>query len=53
MSSAVHPLTDIRQCYIGHCQPGGLPYFFKQLANMHGAPAAKIISFLNYRFGGR
>jgi hypothetical protein len=25
--------TDIRQCYLAHCQLGGQPYFFKQLAN--------------------
>jgi hypothetical protein len=49
MSSAVHPITDIRQCYLAHCQLGGPPYFFKQLANRHDAHAAKIISFLqNY-----
>src|SRR6266849_5446355 len=29
MSPGVHPITDIRQCYISHCQPGGQPYFFQ------------------------
>jgi len=46
MSSAVHPITDIRRCYLARCQPGGQPYFFfKQLANRHDAHAA-IIPFL-------
>jgi len=43
-SSAVRPLTDIRQCYIAHLAASRI--FFKQLANRHDAHAAKIISVL-------
>jgi hypothetical protein len=49
MSSAVHPLTDIRSATLPAANLAASRIFFKQLANRHDAHAAKIISFLqNY-----
>ena len=46
MSSAVHPITDIRSATLPAANLAASRIFFKQLANRHDAHAAKIISFL-------
>ena len=49
MSYAVHPITDIRRCYIATANLAASRIFFKQLVNRHDAHAAKLISILqNY-----
>jgi hypothetical protein len=46
MSSAVHPITDIRRCYLPTANLAASRIFFKQLANRHDAHTAEIILFL-------